>query len=436
MLKRLGQWMGGSPSGKSGEKPAKGETSSRKLWDTDFKVVDKDGLDADDVIAYVDEMKALHQAAQDAQEASVRSIVQTAITDAHEIADKIRLKAEKEAEATANNIVAEAQRDAEETKRRAEVDAKLAIDKAATTADKNANLAEAEAQDKAVLFLLRAREQIEREIVGEFNEAYTRLSDAMEALVNQGKELQADLRKRRDEMLKSKVFELTEGDVPLIGTPADIGDIVGKTNDDVEDAADAAASGTETEGANIPEETAADVVETASAKKTSKRAKNAPATAPVELVEEPAAVDEATAVDEDAPTADAEIAAPEAVKAVALGSAVTSSNEVYSDLTDEETQDLYVGEVDIMVPTPVDAMLMSQLHRYLQTTPEIKLVRTAGSMGRGTVVTISIDKPIPLIGALSSRIPDIAVTIERRLAAKAPGLPGAKRKIRIVPKTD
>ena len=104
----------------SGEKkPARNERTSRNLWDTDFKIVAKGGLDADQVIAYVDELKTRHQASQDAQVASVRSLVQTAIGDAHEIAEKIRVKAEKEAEAAASGVVAEANKYAEDIKRKA-----------------------------------------------------------------------------------------------------------------------------------------------------------------------------------------------------------------------------------------------------------------------------------------------------------------------------
>ncbi len=397
----------------SGEKkPARNERTSRNLWDTDFKIVAKGGLDADQVIAYVDELKTRHQASQDAQVASVRSLVQTAIGDAHEIAEKIRVKAEKEAEAVASGVVAEANKYAEDIRRKAETEARQTAEGIITTADNSARITEAGAHDKAVVFLLRAREQIEREVIGEFNEAYTRLTDSLGALVDSGKELQTDLKDRREALLKSNVFELTEGDVPLIGAPA----------------------------ADTPAETTADAKKAAKGKKASKGAKKASATVEAEPAAEEAAVvdaepagDAATAA-EDAANVESEIELPEADAAVASNGAVASGDEVFAELSEEETQALYIGEVDIVVPTPVDAKMMSQLHRYLQTTPEIKLVRTAGSMGRGTVVTISIDKPVALIGALSSRIPDAGITLERHQGS--PGLPGSAKKIRMVPKTN
>ena len=432
------KWLRVPLGGQSGKKPAKDEPSSRELWDTDFKIVAKGGLDVDQVIAYVDDLKTRHQESQDAQAASVRSIVQTALGDAQEIADKIRVRAEKDAEAAASSLVAEAKKDAEGIKQRAEAEANQTAERTAAAADKSARITEAEAQDKAVLFLLRAREQIEREVIGEFNVAYTRLTDTIEALVDSGKELQADLRDRREALLKSKVFELTEGDVPLIGVRAGI------AGSDVEVAVDvASADAKQTAGAKKASK---------GAKESSKRAKKASATVDAEPAAEeavtvrtepaaePAAV--ASAPAEDPVAVEPGMELPEAAgaagsdDAVATADSTVSGDEMFSELTEEEAQALYIGEVDIVVPTPVDAKLMSQLHRYLQTTPEIKLVRTAGSMGRGTVVTIAIDKPVPLIGALSSRIPDAAIALERRRRDGSPGLPGATKRIRMVSKTD
>jgi len=405
------KWLFGSGEKK---KPASDEPTSMSLWDTEFTLVGKDGLNANEVIAYVDELRVRHQTSQDAQEASVRSIVQTAMTDAHEIADKIRAKAESEAAATADGVVNQGKKDAEGIKAKAEAEAHQAAERITTAADKSARLTEAEAQDKAVIFLLRAREQIEREVIGEFNEAYTRLTDALGALVGSGRDLQTDLQGRREELLKSRVFELTEGDVPLIGSPAGIA----APETDAAPEADA-----------VPEAGAAP--DTEKKPRGGKKAEDAAAVEAEAVVAEaePVAVDEAVI---EPPVVVEPVAEP--AVAVSGDETAASSPEDFAELSEEETQALYIGEVDIVVPQPVDAKMMSQLHRYLQTTPEIKLVRTAGSMGRGTVVTISIDKPVPLIGALSSRIPDAAIALEQRRGDGSPGLPGATRKIRMVPR--
>ena len=83
------------------------------------------------------------------------------------------------------------------------------------------------------------------------------------------------------------------------------------------------------------------------------------------------------------------------------------------DSLKEDSHSLYTGEVELAVAKPVDLKMVSKLYNYLQVTPEIKLVHTSGSWDRGTTITVALDKPIPLISVLSSKIPEAKVTSER-----------------------
>jgi len=83
------------------------------------------------------------------------------------------------------------------------------------------------------------------------------------------------------------------------------------------------------------------------------------------------------------------------------------------DSLKEDSHSLYTGEVELAVAKPVDLKMVSKLYNYLQVTPEIKLVHTSGSWDRGTTITVALDKPIPLISVLSSKIPEAKVTPER-----------------------
>jgi len=78
-----------------------------------------------------------------------------------------------------------------------------------------------------------------------------------------------------------------------------------------------------------------------------------------------------------------------------------------------DSQSLYTGQVELVLDVPVDPNIVSKLYNYLQTTPEIKFVRTSGSWNRGTTITVVLDKPIPLISVLSSKIPEAEVTAEQ-----------------------
>ena len=78
--------------------------------------------------------------------------------------------------------------------------------------------------------------------------------------------------------------------------------------------------------------------------------------------------------------------------------------------TKEESQSLYTGEVELTIAKPVNPGMVTKLYNYLQTTPEIKFVRTSGSWDRGTTITVVLDKPISLISVLSAKLPEANIT--------------------------
>lgn len=87
--------------------------------------------------------------------------------------------------------------------------------------------------------------------------------------------------------------------------------------------------------------------------------------------------------------------------------------ETEPGLPEQNSHPLYTGEVELTITKPVDPKMVSKLYNYLQTTPEIKLVHTTGSWDRGTTITIVLDKPIPLISVISSKVPEAEATAER-----------------------
>lgn len=79
----------------------------------------------------------------------------------------------------------------------------------------------------------------------------------------------------------------------------------------------------------------------------------------------------------------------------------------------QDSHSLYTGEVELAIGVPVDPNVVAKLYGYLQTTPEIKFVRTSGSWNRGTTITVVLDKPIPLISVISSKIPEAEIIPEQ-----------------------
>ncbi len=88
-------------------------------------------------------------------------------------------------------------------------------------------------------------------------------------------------------------------------------------------------------------------------------------------------------------------------------------------VTKEESQSLYTGEVELTIGVPVEPTMVSNLYSYLQTSPEIKFVRTTGSWNRGSTITIVLDKPIPLISVLAAKLP-LANVVPERLGGSGP----------------
>ena len=74
-------------------------------------------------------------------------------------------------------------------------------------------------------------------------------------------------------------------------------------------------------------------------------------------------------------------------------------------LSQEESESSYHGEVELTIEVPVEPTIVSGLYSYLQTTPEVKFVRTTGSWNKGSTITIVLDKPRPLVSELVARLP-------------------------------
>jgi hypothetical protein len=94
----------------------------------------------------------------------------------------------------------------------------------------------------------------------------------------------------------------------------------------------------------------------------------------------------------------------------------------------EDGQGLYAGEVELVISAPVNLKLASSLFNVLQTIPETRVINTRGNLGRGSVITVALDKPMPLISTLSAKLPEAKIipdtsTIDtpENLTAQLPG---------------
>jgi len=354
-----------------GQRSKRRKQKTRQLWESEFNVI-KEGLDEKQVVDFVNNLIAQHRTSQQASADSLRSILKTAVTDAEQMAASIKMKAQAEAEAEATRIITQAKQEDQEIKRRAEIAAQKEAEEILSVANKKAEITEVEAKQKALLFLLRAREEIEEEVRAEYKKACARLSSSLQDLVDEGQNIEVELKSKRAQLWGNKNFELQEHEAMLL-----------KTSEEV---------------APLPE-----------------------TLAPEEVIEQPVQLQEEVSEEETEQPAQLQAEATVSEPAEELTEEPLGQHPLEEILDEEETsstqlkpgdsQTLYTGEVELAIAIPVELKMVSKFYNYLQTIPDMKILRTTGSWDRGTTITVVADKPIPLISKISE-IPGVEVISE------------------------
>ncbi len=349
-----------------GQQVKERKPKTKQLWGIEFNIVEE-GLAEEEVVTVVDNLIAQHKASQRASAASLRAVLKTAKNDAEQIAASIKLKAQTEAEAETTRMISQAKRDAheiaQEIERRAEIARQKEAEDVLSMAYEKAKIIEEEVRQKALLFLLRAREEIEGEIRGEYKMAYSRLSASLENLMSEGQNIEVELKGRRAALWEGKNFELKEYEAPLLGTSG------------------VAATPTET---SAPTET-----ETKPGKTGKRRRKEA-----IQLQEEAleGKTEQPTQLQEEA----TEGILRQHPQEEGFGREETDSAQLK-----QNGQSLYAGEVELIIAVPVELKSVSKLNSYLQTVPDLRILYTRGSWDRGTTITVVLEKSMPLISILS-----------------------------------
>ena len=356
---------------------------TRLLWGKKFKTV-KEGLDEGQVVAFVNNLLDQHRASQQASADSLRSLLKTAVTDAEQLAASLKTKAQAEAEAEAAEIITQAKQEDHEIKRRAEIVAQKEAEDILSAANKKAEdilsvvnrkaeITEVEARQNALLFLLRAREEIEKEVREEYKNAHARLSSSLQDLVDEGQKIEVELKSKRAQLWGNKNFELQEHEAILL-----------KTSEEVAPPPETLATEERIEQpVQLQEEEVSE-----------------------EKTEEPTPLQEKATVSEPAEEVTEEPLGQHPPEEIPVREETNSTQ-----LKPGDSQTLYTGEVELAIAIPVELKMVSKLYNYLQTIPDIKILRTTGSWDRGTTITVVADKPIPLISIIS-KIPGVEVISE------------------------
>ncbi|MFC1667620.1 hypothetical protein ACFL0P_07190 [Candidatus Omnitrophota bacterium] len=70
-----------------------------------------------------------------------------------------------------------------------------------------------------------------------------------------------------------------------------------------------------------------------------------------------------------------------------------------------ESTELFEGELDLILVSPVDLGQLRELQKHLCQVPDLRLVLLSGSADKGTTIVVSAEKPIPLIDILREMPP-------------------------------
>ena len=351
-------------------KKSKKDKKARLLQKRKSRTVER-GRDEEQVVASANDLTAGHGAA-------VAPPLETTVTNDEQLAIGIRMKALAEAEAEAARIISQAKQEVEEIKLSAEIaaEAKLATEKEAedilSTVKRKTEIIETEAKQRTLLYLLKAREEIEKQIREDYKRAYSRLSSSLQDLMSEGQNIEVELRDKRTTLWESKGFELKEYEAALL-----------ETSEEVAPPPETLAT---EEGIEQPVQLQEEVSE--------------------EKTEEPAKLQEEAPVSEPAEEVTEEPLGQHPPEEIP-GREETNSTQ----LKPGDSQTLYTGEVELAIAIPVELKMVSKLYNYLQTIPDIKILRTTGSWDRGTTITVVADKPLPLISIIS-KIPGVEVISE------------------------
>jgi len=397
-----------------GQRPEKRKQNMKQLWEREFNIV-KQGLDEEQVVAFIDDLIKQHKASQRASAASLRSLFKQATTDAEQIAASIKMKAQTEAEAEGARIIAQAKEEVQEIKRSVEIatqkEAENILEDILAVANRKAEITETESKQKALLFLLKTREDVEEDIGGEYKRVYSRLSSLLQDLMNEGHKIEMELKGKRARLWESKNFELKEHEAALLSAPGAVASLPETS----------APTEIQIEPAMVDEEKTEDPTQLREevAEEEVEQAVQPQAEAPEEKTE-PAQLREEVAEEEVEQAFQSQAEAPE------------EKTEPAQRLKSRDSRTRYDGEVELAIAVPVELKIVTKFYNFLQTVPEIKILYTKGSWDRGTTITVVLDKPIPLI-SLISKMPGVEVTAELPqkddvVKERAGLVPGTKKK--------
>lgn len=362
---------------------------TRRLWEREFNLV-KQGIAEDQAVRFVDDLIRRYSvlAEQEQHFLSLGTLSEKAAIEADKVAKDIKARAKREAETDAGNTIAQAKEKAKEIlalgKKRAQEVKQQEIETILQTARRTAAITETEVKQQAQLFLIKSREAIESELKEEVKEAYEYLLSSLQGLLSQASELEVQWKCKAVEPWSGQSLDLEHEEMNPTLT-----------------AESAATSPSVSQG----NEAVPAVSEEVSTEEWEQLFGNV---YPVATLSEEAEVD--TPERGEAATGEADTLAPTQAEVVPGEHPQKVAKPKVISLQPKASF-TYQGEVELTFIPPMEISAVSEIYGWLQTTPEVKILRTIGSWEKGTKVIVFLERPLPLIDILT-RVPAVEVASE------------------------
>ncbi len=458
-------------SGAGFEAVAQDTPQVRRLWGKQFPVVNG-GLAEEQLIPFVNDLLARYQALLKKQESEppLRTFSRQILAEAEREATSVVTKARRDAQVEAARILSEAKHRAQETvtesMRKAGEITEKEVQDILLAANKKADLTETQARQLAQQFFIQAREDVKGQITAEVKEAYYRLLDTLQDLLTASQSIEAEWKTKTVELWGITPPELDEyhashlesvnrrmfAPSAEVASPegedisaAPYGEVISRQEDlPPEEVAPLHIIETEATGdldleALLPEAPSSLTPENKSAAEIDLEENNPEEASLRELVPElKAEVELAVTSEEGGNVADPdrltdglsqegsswEVVAPAAQEPTQIeyrednkqpseefAPTAPPSESIPRDVSQELStrSKNYIGEVDLLLAPPIKVGPLSALYDELQGLPGLRVVRTSGTWDQGTIVTVSLDSPIPLLEMLSD-LPEIEAT--------------------------
>lgn len=367
---------------------------------------------------------------------TLKNVIDRAVNDAEQVSTAIKTKAKAEAEEEAARIIAEARQKAVELSKQSDTPWKPA-DEMPSVLDIS-DLPGDETKQKLQLYLLKTREQIEREVREEYQQAQARLLNSISgsdnsvvtppALSQTENMARPSSSSENKPVAEVKDAKQSKNEAKLAAKMEAKGEP--KQNNQLGNLTGRLAWLFKNKKKTDEQPVVAETVKAATEAQLPMELKAAPP--PAEAVSDTKS-EILAQLENKPPKAEPFVSQPVKEQPQQRPAEKKAEQvEINHVLQKLDTEAIYNGEIELAISVPVDPAAVSKLYNYIQSTPDMKILYTRGSWDKGTVITVALDKPMPFIGMIS-RISGLQIgpSVPQKdnvIKGSSSSLLGAKRK--------